>query len=225
MGIAILANPTYRRLGLYFLILLALSLISMVVFVLATDRPLPSEEELFPEPVILNPEKRPSFVFPVAARTYDLSQNRFVDRFARVCMEGKYSEFRLLLSRHQPPMLPPRFESNFNALKQIRIQSIEKLPPVKDVEGPVYLMTAEYSLEEYAVRRGEAVKRAQVAIAREDGEWRLGPIPSDSMDLLRAYRASQEAERQGEVPDASDVAVKPPTRPSANRPASLDDGL
>lgn len=191
MAINLNNRPSTKRLVLYALILLAFTMVSAVGFVLLTEDPILTEDEAFIEPVILNMEQRPEFVFPLSARTYDLSLNRFVDRFARVCMQGKYSDFRLMLSSRRPPILPPRFESNFNALKQVRILGIEKLPDIPDVVGPIYLMSAEYELQDYAIRGGEAVRQVQVAITREDGNWCLGPIPQEALERLRAYRATQ----------------------------------
>lgn len=223
-------QPALRRFGLYGLILLALALVSGVIFVLVTDSSVLTVPEAFPEPVILNPEKRPHFVFPESSRTFDLSLNQFVDRFARVCMEGKYADFRLMLSTKRPPILPPRFESNFNALKQVRILALEKLPDVPGTAGPIFLMQAGYELKDFAVRRGERTKQVHVAVTQEDGQWRIGPIPHEAMMRLKAYRQAQsqpaeEADVVGEGLPASarsPAPVAPTTRTSANRPMRLD---
>lgn len=212
-----------KRVALYALILTAFVMVSAVVVVLLSDDTPPTAEEAFPEPVILNLERRPNFVFPVAARTYDLSLNQFVDRFARVCMEGRYTDFRLLLSRRRPPILPPRFESNFNALKRVRIRAIEQMPAVPDVEGQVYLMSAEYELEDHAVRAGERVKEIHVALTQEEGAWRIGPIPSDALERLRVHQAqatSQPVESPGENPKGAAAPEAP--RATANRPVRID---
>jgi hypothetical protein len=177
-----------------------------------------ADEEAFPEPVILDLEKRPNFVFPVSSRTYDLSLNRFVDRFSRVCMQGRYSDFRLMLSRTRPPILPPRFESNFNALKSVRILQIERLPDIPNVVGPVYLMNAQYELEDFAVKGGKSVRQVQVAITREDGDWRIGPIPTDALEQLRAYQASQAAGATTQSANISSDAAGAAT----NGPAPVD---
>lgn len=211
--------PMLKRFGLYGLILLAFFFVSAVVFVLVTEERVLTEEEAFPEPVILDAENSPEFEFPVAARTFDLSLNRFVDRFARVCREGKYSDFRLMLSSRRPPILPPRFESNFNALKRVKILDIEKMPEMPETPGPVYVMTTEYELEDFAAKTGEAVKQVSVAIAKEEGQWRLGPIPGEAVERLRAYRsqgtATQPTDEAGPSTSEEPKAV-------ANRPARID---
>lgn len=215
------SSTTFRRFALYGLILLALTFVSTVVFVVATDRPDLSEDEAFPEPVILDLERRPHFVFPVSARTYDLSLNQFVDRFARVCMQGKYSDFRLMLSRRRPPILPPRFESNFNALKKVRILEIERLPAVPKAEGPIYLMNAEYELEDFAVKGGASTRQVQVAITREDGSWRIGPIPHEALEQLRAYQTLR-GDGEGTTSQPAEAVSSDVPHTSANRPARLD---
>ncbi len=222
MAIAIRSSTTFRRFALYGLILLALTIVSAVVFVIATDRPTMAEDEAFPEPVILDLERRPHFVFPVSARTNDLSLNQFVDRFARVCMQGKYSDFRLMLSRRRPPILPPRFESNFNALKKVRITAIEKLPAVPTAEGSVYLMNAEYELEDYAVKGGQSTRQVQVAITREDGAWRIGPIPHEALEQLRAYQTLQNQKNEAATSQPAEPVSSDVPQTTANRPARLD---
>ena len=221
-------KPALKRIGLYGLILFALAMVSAVIFVLVTDDTVLTVDAAFPEPVILDPEKRPHFVFPESVRCFDLSLNQFVDRFARVCMEGKYSDFRLMLSTRRPPVLPPRFEANFNALKEVRILGLEKLPDVPGVPGPIYIMKAAYELQDFAVRRGERTKQVHVAITHEDGQWRIGPIPHEALTRLRAYQQaqSQPADEADVVSEQAPVRIDPrnpdgSVHTSANRPLRL----
>lgn len=224
--------PRLRRAGLYGSVLLAVLLGGAVVVVLVTEDELLDADDVFPEVVILSPDKRPDFVFPESARSYDLSLNRFVDRFARVCMEGRYSDFRLMLSsRAGGPIVARRFESMFNALKQVRILSLEKhvidperLPDVPGFDGVVYVMVAEYDLEDYAVFDGKATERRQLAIAKENGVWRIGPIPSDVLAMSRrgAGAATTRPGTDDAPGTAEEKALPEPPKTSANRPARLD---
>jgi hypothetical protein len=209
-----LSNPTFRRFALYGLILLALTLSSAVLFVVATDEPVLSDEEAFPPPVVIDPERRPQFLFPEEIRTCDLEINRFIDRFARVCMSGKYDDFRLMISRRQPPILPPRFESNFNALKQIRITAVEKLPDMPQANAPLYVMQAECELKDFAAKKGERTKQVQVAILREDGDLRLGPLPSGAAEKLAAYRAQQAASAASQPSARAESKPQAPVQPA-----------
>lgn len=216
------STPALRRFALYGLILLALALVSAVIFVVATDEPILADEDAFPPVVILDPEKRPRFDFPEAARTYDLSLNQFIDRFARVCMEGRYTDFRLMLSRRRPPILPARFESNFNALKNVRILGIEKAPLRAANAPPVYIMKAEYELKDFAVRQGQRIRQVQVALVQEDGEWRMGPIPRDAAEKL-AGRDGAATPPPIADPTTPKPSAPPPTKPRAmaNQPARI----
>ena len=78
-----------RQLGLFGLILLAMGLLATVATVMVTDDASMSADGAFPEPVFIDPEKRPRFLFPDEVRTHDLSLNRFIDRFFRVCAGGQ----------------------------------------------------------------------------------------------------------------------------------------
>jgi hypothetical protein len=178
-------KPSVRRFALLGLALLALVLVATVAAVMLSDDPLLAEGEVFPEEVVINTERRPDIVFPESVRTTDLSLNRFVDRFARVCMQGRYSDLRLMLSsRSGDPIVARRFESMFNALKQVRIIALQKLPNVRGLDDPVYLMKAEYLLENYAAAKERATEHVRLAIAKEDGNWRIGPIPRDLLARL-----------------------------------------
>lgn len=207
------STPTLRRFALYGLILLALALSSAVIFVLVTDEPALSSDEAFPPVVVLDPEKHPRLVFPEQIRSFDLQVNRFIDRFARVCLGGEYFEFRMMLSRKQPPVLPDRFESNFSAVKEIRITHLEKLPPMPQADAPLYLMQVEYELNDFAVKKGERTKQVTVAILKEDGDYRLGPLPGGAAEKLAAYRAQQAREaaaKQPTVPTTQPAQTPPP---------------
>jgi hypothetical protein len=218
-----LSSPTLKRFVLYGLILLGLALASAVIFVIATDEEMLASEDAFPEPVVLDPEKHPTFVFPEDIRSYNLEVNRFIDRFARVCLQGKYSEFRLMLSQKRPPMLPDRFESNFAALKQIRILRLEKLPPLPQADAPLYIMHAEYELNDFAVKKGERTRHVMAAILKEDGEYRLGPLPSGAVEKLAAFKAQQLKETTTVPTSQSSItpASSPSTNVVTNRPARI----
>ncbi len=219
--------PALRRIGLAGLVALATVMVGAVVLVmLAEDRAL-DPDEVFPEPVVLDPAKRPEFDFPESVRTYDLSLNRFLDRFARVCTQGKYADFRLMLSsRAGDPIVARRFESMFHALKQVRILAIEELPLSLGLEEQVYIMLVEYDLEDYAANQGRQSEQRRLAITKEGGGWRIGPIPHEALAKLQARRRA--ASRPAPTPDDESLspgqAVSAPALPAAaaNQPAKLD---
>lgn len=206
---------------------LSLGLAGTVVWVLGSEDALLHPDDVFPEPVIVPADKMPKFVFSDEVRTYDLSLNRFVDRFLRVCSEARYSEFRLMLSRRSgDPVLARRFEKMFIVLKEARIESVKRLPDVPEIDGPAYLLTATYDLEDHALRAQKVGHVVRLAISREEGEWRIGPIPADALARLRAYEqaASQPAVDEEAVADdtgESETPVSDTSKAAANRPASL----
>ena len=220
-------NPRLRSTGLFGLVSLAAILVAAVVWVTTSEESVLDPNDAFPELVIINPAKRPEFVFPESVRTYDLSLNRFVDRFARVCMQGRYSDFRLMLSgRIGDPIVARRFESMFNALKQVRILTLTKLADIPGLDEPIYIMMAEYDLEDYAVTKGEQTEQRRLAITKENGDWRIGPVPHEALAWLQALReaATQPAQEDAESLASDDDGAQRPNQPkaAANRPARLD---
>lgn len=205
------------------LIVVAAFMVGTVAFVIVSDERALAAEDVFPEPVRLDPLKKPDFVFPESVRTFDPALNRFIDRFARICMEGKYTEFRLMCTSRVSPLTARRFESIFHAVKEIRVLSVMRLPEMPKLPGPVYIMRAEYDLKpEYARRAGgdEAAvktKAVQVALTFEDGTWRIGPIPREGVDALAAMQlaASRPAV---DLFDGEEVPMAPP---AANQPAEI----
>jgi len=216
-----------RKIGLFVLLLVAAIMVGAVVFVVVSDERAIAKDDVFPELVIVDKDKRPNFEFPEAVRTFDPTLNCFIDRFARICMEGKYSEFRLMCTTRIPPLPPRRFESIFNAVKEIRVLGVVRLPDLPKVPGPAYVMKAEYHLKDEYVRRASAsgmpakTKSVQVALTREDGTWRIGPIPREQ---LAALAALQQASSQPAVDLFDTSEVTPPERPLPNRPATLAPG-
>ncbi len=164
---------------------MAAAMLAAVIGVMSMDEPLLTDDEAFPNPVIIDPHKRPNIVFPDSVRTYDLTLNCFVDRFARVCMQGRYDDLRLLLStRSGDPIVAKRFESMFNAIKQVRILALEQVRGLPNSEGTIYILKAEYVLEDFAATKSRQSETVRLAIAKEDDAWRIGPIPRGWADAL-----------------------------------------
>lgn len=217
------ARPALQRFAFVGLIVVAAVMVGTVVFVIVSDERALAAEDVFPESVRVDPLKKPDFQFPESVRTFDPALNRFIDRFARICMEGKYSEFRLMCTSRVSPLNPRRFESIFHAVKEIRVLSVIRLPEMPKLPGPVYIMRAEYDLKPEYVRRAggdEAAvktKAVQVALTFEDGTWRIGPIPREGVDALAAMQlaASRPAV---DLFDGEEIPMAPP---AANQPAEI----
>jgi hypothetical protein len=183
-------QPVARRFGLLVLILLGLGLLGVVVYVMATDT---ATSALDTEVVVEEPEldtaRPPNFVFPTTARSYDPLLNAFIDRFASACLSGKYSEFRLMYTRKLEPPAEKAFVTMFNAVKEIRVIRLDKLPPLKAFPGQAYRLVAECELHDFAVRNGKKSRRIQVAVLFENGQWVMAPLPRGSSEQLDALLA------------------------------------
>lgn len=223
---SVAARPALQRFAFVGLILVAAFMVGTVVFVVVSDERAIAAEEVFPEPVRVDLEKKPNFQFPESVRTFDPALNRFIDRFARICMEGKYSEFRLMCTSRVTPLNPRRFESIFHAVKEIRVLSVIRLPEMPKLPGPVYIMRAEYDLKpEYARRAGgdEGVvktKAVQVALTFEDGTWRIGPIPREGAEALAALQMTASTPA-ADLFEGDDASMAPLAPPAANQPAAI----
>jgi len=215
-------NLSWRKIAFYALVVLAITMVTIVAVVMLRGDPLLAEDDAFPDVVVL-PDKRPGIEFPESVRATDLSLNRFVDRFARVCMEGRYSDLRLLLStRGGDPLVASRFESMFAALKQVHIRALQQMPPVRGVEGPAYILVADYVLEDFAATKGRSTEQVRLAIAKENGVWRIGPIPRDLLAALEARNAAAPPSPTSAPADTA--AAEGPARPpgaGANKPVTL----
>jgi len=188
------SNPIGRaRNPLLYLAVVATLLAGTVAYVVFAEDQAPyTTDDIFPEPVVTDPGRAPDFVFPDELRSTDLELNRFVDRFFRICAEGKYSEFKLMYTnRPGQEISPERFESTFNVLKAARITQLRRLPDFPQFEGPTWLLVAEFDLEEYAPTKQKTGNVIRLAIGRDDDRWRLlGPITQDALERIDAYEAA-----------------------------------
>ncbi|MBX3396042.1 MAG: hypothetical protein KF841_11810 [Phycisphaerae bacterium] len=180
-----------RRSIVFFLVLLAVGLVSSTIYVIFNEEPLYDPDELFDSGVIVNAEKQPRFVFPEELRTTDLSLNRFIDRFFRLCAQAKYPDIRLMISQQSSETLAPsRFESMFNIMKEARIKAIKKLPAIPNEPGPAYVLVAEYDLEPNAMKSQKSNNLVRLLIRKEEGEWRLGPVSREIVAKIEAHESA-----------------------------------
>lgn len=163
--------------------ILAVGLLGTVYVVVRQDEQPYKIEEIFPNPVIVDPTMRPDFDFPEEIRSTNLDLNRFIDRFFRVCADGDYSEFRLMYASNDGNEISPqRFESTYNVLKSARILALRKLPPRKDAGGEEYLLVVEYDLETFAPTSRTKDNQTYLMIGQQDGRWRfLGPRSKEQL--------------------------------------------
>ncbi|MCB9855916.1 MAG: hypothetical protein H6818_09545 [Phycisphaerales bacterium] len=168
---------------------------TVVVVVMRDEDPDYSTEDIFPEVVHPDPELIPKFKFPDELRTTDLEVNRFIDRFFRICGEGKYSEFKLMYTSQPGQEIPPaRFESTFNVLKEARITQLRRLPDLKQFEGPTWLIVAEFDLEKKIAAVNEyAGNVIRLVVGKEGGRLKIRPITRDAVEQIEAHEARMRA--------------------------------
>lgn len=167
---------------------------TVVVVIMRDEGPVYSSGEVFQEDVHPDPELKPKFEFPDELRTTDLEVNRFIDRFFRICGEGKYSEFKLMYTSQPGKEIPPaRFESTFNVLKEARITQLRRLPDLKQLEGPTWLVVAEFDLEDYATMKKKEGNTIRLVVGKEDGRLKIRPITRDAVEQIEAHEARLRA--------------------------------
>lgn len=211
-----------RRSVVFFLVLLAVGLVSSTIYVIFNEEPLYDPDELFDSGVLVNPENQPSFVFPEELRSTDLSLNRFIDRFFRLCAQGKYPDIRLMISQHSGETLAPsRFESMFNAMKEARIKAIRRLPEMPNEPGPAYVLIAEYDLEPHALKSQKSNNIVRLLIRKEEGEWRLGPVSREIVAKIDAHEAAT-TKPSSEAESASQPSDDDAPKFIANQPIKID---
>ena len=183
------------RLTIYALTLIALMMVSMVVYVLVTgeERGLASDEPEAPSAEFKNP---PVLVFPERLRTFDSSLNRFIDRFIRATLEGRYDEFRQMWTRRLDPVSADKYLRIWKVVREVRVLDIQ---PIRTQNGTIeaYLIKAEVKEEpiEGDKKRGTDEIR-WIRAVREGDEWVFAPPEKSDRERAGAAAASQAAASQ-----------------------------
>jgi len=132
--------------------------------------------------------------FPEKWRASDQEVNAFVESVLTIAAKGDYDGFRQLFSMTHTPPSRQEFQRVWEAIEGIRVAGLygDKPEPEK------------YYLHAVVDRRGTDGKGQLkldrvVTVFKEANHWRLGPAPSEAIDLiLRA--ASQPAPRSAPFP-------------------------
>lgn len=144
-----------------------------------------NESDRPPEP----PTPKSVLVFPEAIKVADDSVNRSLHHAMTVSMSGDYNAFRLLWSAREDPLPRDEFEKGFGAVKEIRIEALEKVM----LAGGAHNAGAQNSAGEavyaaYATIRLDPAKnlgqpeperRVVLMLVHEHGDWRLARAPKE----------------------------------------------
>jgi hypothetical protein len=179
MTTAILA-PRMRRIGLYALILLAMSLLGASSFVLlgGVDDGGGGFAEDFQreDDPPLDLRQAPLIEFPENVRSYDSAVNRLIDRLIRTSREGRYSEFRTLWTRRLDPVSAEEYAHIWSRIRRVRVLSLTRSPSAPAGGEPSYLLQSEVELDE-STPPDKRTRRVRLMIVQENDEWVFAPLP------------------------------------------------
>jgi hypothetical protein len=154
------------------------------------------------------PAARPAaLVFPDSIRVADESVNAFVTRAMTICASRRYDDFRLLWSARETPMSSGEFEESWNAVKDIRVRSVEKAKLAADAASPgeapqlVYAVAAEVVLDPaHRAAQREPKRDVVLMLVREHDQWRLARAPKPMRDWMQEKLAARAADSPASEP-------------------------
>ncbi|MCG3128452.1 MAG: hypothetical protein CHACPFDD_03341 [Phycisphaerae bacterium] len=168
------------------------------------DAPPPVQSSAETEARLIEPPPTlPTYEFApdVEARYPDVAA--FVKEFLATCLAGRYSEYRLMVSRRRNPESESRFRAIYHAIRSVVVQSIEAVEH-EELPAPSYLVISRVELDP-ARRDALRVGSREIAILvfQEDGEWRMLPAPAD----LQPERPESQPASEPAVPPAAPMPV------------------
>lgn len=169
-----------------------------------------------PDQIPVDQYRHPKFVFPKEVLTGNKSLDEFIIRFTQVCIEGKYDEYRLLVSRKVELVPREQFEKVYQAVKRAEVKEIRELPRISELPYPLWVVISEIHLRKDIEN---PVRRVMVLVFQEKikgkQEWVLAPAPRALRDVIPTTQPlSQPTTRPTSVPTSSVPAKSPiPARP------------
>lgn len=142
-------------------------------------------EDVINTPAMINAHPEippPEITMPADQRPDDPAVAAFIDRALDVCRRGDYDGYRELFgSRYEPTPLPD-FRRIWRQVASLEVLKIHRVPPA---QPQFYLVENRVKLREKD-RRGREEVYLPVMIFQESGQWRLGPVPEELRERLRA---------------------------------------
>lgn len=153
---------------------------------------------------VVPPDEAPAiFEFPAEVRSKNEELNAFLEEFQEICANGEYFRYRDLVSRQVEPIAREQFVGIWQAVEQVRIELIRRLPyveklresnvlgPLDAVHDPVYAVLVRVDLREQAKVRGPAGRFVSLLVfpegsSAESARWVLAPAPERVRAALRA---------------------------------------
>lgn len=177
-----------QRIGLNALIALAVLLVGTVGYVVFTGRERawaePDDFSRSDDPVVPL-DKAPVIEFPESQRTYDVTLNRFLDRFIRTTREGRYGEFRTMWTRDLDPVSAESYQKIWSNVRAVRIKQVVRAPKREGITIDAYVIEAEVEIApESGHAPSELNRTIRMLAIREGDDWVFAP-PS----VLRKQRS------------------------------------
>ncbi len=137
-------------------------------------------------------------IFPDAVRVQDASINDFLERAMKDCAGGDYDRFRLLWSARQEPLPRDEFEQGWQAVRQIRIRTLQKVILAPDPDRnldrgeSVYAFLADVTLDPmHRAGQREPNREVVLMILREHEQWRLASAPKPMRKWIKEQAAAK----------------------------------
>lgn len=106
----------------------------------------------------------------------------FVDQFVQTCLTPDYPGYRRLVSRDVIPESQARFEAIYNAVRSVRVETIEPLEidfePLADMTVHLVICAVEFDPGS-RIRLRERGRRIGLLVFEENGALRMRPAPSE----------------------------------------------
>lgn len=147
---------------------------------------------------------RPTVVFPSECRQQDATLNKFVEHCLDICARGDYDAYRQLFGVDYRPTSEGDFKKLWQGVKGVAVRKV--FPRPKDSQRWYVLAKVELRNPDSKGRRERDVP---LMVFKESNIWRLGPVPKDDIEVIRAV-----AGRSASGP-ASAPASAPSSRPAA----------
>jgi len=122
-------------------------------------------------------------VFATHLRVDDAAVNEFVEHTMRTCVTGDYDAFRLLWSATSEPMGRRDFERSWQAVRQIRLDTLVPFRIAAETGEPRlrYYLEASVDLDPAA---DPPTRSVQLVAVHEESQWRLARPSKTQLDRI-----------------------------------------
>ena len=123
----------------------------------------------------------------------DSSVNRFIDRFIRATLEGRYADFRQMWTRRLDPVSAEKYLAIWKVVREVRVLDVQPIrKPDRSIEA--YLIKAEVQQDSGDLPRQRQTNVTRwIRVVREAGEWVFAPPEKNDRERVYGPPATQAA--------------------------------